>query len=62
MGKERYVNKGLLHKELYIQKIQDMCGTNRKKMFNKLTVEELRDLLGYIEEAQQRAIEKYRGY
>jgi len=60
MGREKGVNKGLLHKKAYLRKIQNMCGTSRKKMFLKLTNDELRDLVGYIEEAQQKAIDEYK--
>lgn len=51
-------------KKIYIQKIKQMCGKEGKwlrgKMFYKFTVDELRDLIRHIEDAQLVAIDEYK--
>ncbi len=51
-------------KKVYIEKIKQMCDRGgkwlREKMFYKFTVDELRDLIRHIEDAQLVAIDEYK--
>lgn len=62
MSNNKNVYKGNVPRKVYIKRIKKKCNTQEEKLFNKLTQKDLQKLLFMIEEAEMRAIDRYKSY